>query len=90
MSLCNKVTGGEMEVGRAESQDVGRALRPSPAAMWPEHSLGCDEMMKKEKKKRATPLALCVLRSRKHSPITLITARYLQRLGDKFLIFWFN
>lgn len=64
-----------MEVGRAESQDVGRALRPSPAAMWPEHSLGCNEIMKKAKKKKeATPLALCVLRSRKHSRITLITA----------------
>lgn len=41
-----------MEVGRAESQDVGRALRPSPAAMWPEHSLGCNEIMKKAKKKK--------------------------------------
>lgn len=43
-----------MEVGRAESQDVGRALRPSPAAMWPEHSLGCNEIMKKAKKKSNT------------------------------------
>lgn len=41
-----------MEVGQAESQDVGHALRPSPAAMWPEHSLGCNEIMKKATKKK--------------------------------------
>lgn len=27
---------GGVEVGLAGSQDVGRALRPSPAAIWPE------------------------------------------------------
>lgn len=56
--------------------------------MWPEHSLGCQEI--KRDKKKETPLALREPTGRKQNLISLTTAFYVQLLRVDHVFFYFQ